>query len=407
MKMSNEIKAGTPGALSNVRILDVTRVLAGPVCTMILADMGAEVIKIERPGKGDDTRDYSPFQNGESMIYANINRSKKGVTLNLKSPEGKELFLKMVKDADVVVENFRPGVMDKLGLGYDVLKEINPRIIYTAISGFGSYGKYSDRPGYDMIAQAMSGIMDVTGWPETGPSRIGYSIGDMMGGINGALGTLAALNARYVTGVGQRVDVALVDGIIFTSENTVERYLSTGQLAGRRGTRAHTVYPYDAFDAKDGRFLLCCANQKLWEIFCTKCLKQEELLTDERFVSNTTRDQHWQELRPIVQEWAKNYTIEEAVDTVLSVGVPAAPIYNIGDILNDSHFTEDRKMFVKVHDEKRGDMTLLGDAVKLMGTPNGIRWTAPDLGQDNEEIYMGVFGISKEEFDHMKETGVI
>lgn len=405
--MSNSVKLENNGALRDVRIIDLTRVLAGPICTMILADMGAEVIKIERPGKGDDTRDYGPYQNGESMIYANINRNKKGVTLNLKSPEGKEMLLKMVKDADVVVENYRPGVMDKLGLGYDVLKEVNPRIIYTAISGFGSYGKYSARPGYDVIAQAYSGIMEVTGWPDSGPSRVGYSIGDVSGGVNGALGTLAALHAREVTGVGQRVDVALVDGLLFLSENCVQRYLSTGKLATRNGTRAHTVYPYDAFPAKDGLVLIACANQKIWEIFATKALKNEALITDERFLTNPLRDKNWKELRPFVVDWVKDYTIKEAIEFLQEIGVPAAPINNMQNILDDEHFIKDREMFVPVKDEKRGDMMLLGDAVKLMGTPSKIRWLAPDLGQDNEEVYMEMFGLSKDEFAHMKEVGAI
>ncbi len=201
------------GALSNITILDLTRVLAGPYCTMILADMGANVIKIEIPQKGDDTRQYGPFKNGESMYYANVNRSKKSITLNLKSEEGKKIFLEMVKKADVVVENYRPGVMDKLGVGYDVISSVNDQIVYVGISGFGSYGPYSDRPGYDIIAQAMGGLMAYTGWPETGPTRSGNAMGDVLGGMNGAIGILAALNGRNVTGKGQRVDISLVDGM--------------------------------------------------------------------------------------------------------------------------------------------------------------------------------------------------
>ena len=283
------------GALSNITILDLTRVLAGPYCTMILADMGANVIKIEMPGKGDDTRNYGPYKNGESMYYANVNRSKKSITLNLKSQEGKEMFLEMVKKADVVVENYRPGVMDKLGLGYDVLSKVNDQIVYVAISGFGSYGPYSERPGYDIIAQAMGGLMSITGWPETGPTRSGNAMGDVLGGLNGAIGVLAAINGRHVTGKGQRVDISLVDGVAAALENGIVRYEATGKNPERVGNRYNTLYPYDAFEAKDGPFVLGCGNQKLWEVFA-KLAGLEDLITEERFIDGTKRIENFVEL---------------------------------------------------------------------------------------------------------------
>ena len=218
------------GALSNIRVLDLTRVLAGPYCTAMLADMGAEVIKIEIPGKGDDTRGMGPFKNGESMYYANINRNKYGVTLNLKSEEGKEIFKELVKKADVVVENYRPGVMDKLGLGYEILKEINPQIIYAAVSGFGFYGSYHERPGYDIIAQAMGGLMSITG-PENGsPTRAGNAMGDVLGGMNLTIGILAALNARQIIKKGQRVDVSLVDSVVSALETGTQRYFVNNEI---------------------------------------------------------------------------------------------------------------------------------------------------------------------------------
>ncbi|MDD5906030.1 MAG: CaiB/BaiF CoA-transferase family protein [Clostridiales bacterium] len=395
------------GALSNLRILDLTRVLAGPFCTMLLADMGADVIKIEQPGKGDDSRAYAPFKNGESLYYANVNRSKRSVTLNLKKPEGKELFLRMVKEADVVVENYRPGVMDKLGIGYDVLNAVNPRIIYVAISGFGSYGKYSQRPGYDIIAQAMGGVMSLTGWPSTGPTRSGNALGDVMGGMNGAIGVLAAVNARNITGKGQRVDISLVDGIVASLENALERYQVSGKLAERNGNRYNTLYPYDSFDAKDGTYVLGCGNQKLWEIFARECMHQEELIADPRFLTPALRNDNWAELRPYVQEWSKNYTVKEIVDLILATGVPAAPIYNMQDLLDDEHICKDREMFVNVKHDVIGDMTVIGDAVKLMGTKNGVRWAAPSLGQHSFEVYNGIFGLSREELEQLQADGVI
>ena len=202
------------GALSNIKVLDLTRVLAGPYCTMMLADFGADVIKIEMPRKGDDTRGFGPFVNGESLYYANINRNKKGITLNLKSEEGKNIFLEMVKHADVVVENYRPGVMEKLGLGYDELAKVNNQIIYGAVSGFGCYGPYSERPGYDIIAQAMGGLMSITGQEGGEPTRVGNAMGDVLGGMNLTIGILTALNARKIIGKGQRVDVSLVDSVV-------------------------------------------------------------------------------------------------------------------------------------------------------------------------------------------------
>lgn len=233
-------------ALENLTILDLTRVLAGPFCTMMLADMGAKVIKIEIPSGGDDTREYPPFRlnkNGEreSVYFANINRNKKGITLNLKSEEGKHLFRELVKKADIVVENYRPGVMDKLGLGYDALRKINPQIIYGSVSGFGNTGPYRLRPGYDILAQAMGGMMAITGVPGGPPTRVGSAIGDILGGLHLAIGLLAAVNARNLTGQGQRVDISLMDSVIAAAENTGIKYLESGKIPPRMGNRYAAV----------------------------------------------------------------------------------------------------------------------------------------------------------------------
>lgn len=394
------------GALSNLTILDLTRVLAGPYCTMILADMGANVIKIEIPNKGDDTRQYGPFKNGESMYYANVNRSKKSITLNLKSEEGKKIFLEMVKKADAVVENYRPGVMDKLGLGYDVLSKVNDQIVYVAISGFGSYGPYSDRPGYDIIAQAMGGLMAYTGWPGTGPTRSGNAMGDVLGGLNGAIGLLAAINGRRVTGKGQRVDVSLVDGIAAALENGIVRYESTGKVPERTGNRYSTLYPYDSFKAKDGDFVLGCGNQKLWEQFA-KAAGLEELITDERYLTGPKRLERFEELRDIINDWAKDYLVEDVVKLILDAGVPAAPIYNMEQLVNDEHIAGAREMFVPLRHPVIGDMRVIGDAVKLMGTKNGVRWPAPALGQYNSEVYRDLLGFNDEKLSELKDKGVI
>ena len=276
-------------ALQDIVVLDLTRVLAGPYCTMMLADFGADVIKIEIPVKGDDTRGMGPFVNNSSLYYANVNRNKKSVTLNLKDPKGKELFLAMVKKADVVVENYRPGVMDKLGVGYDVLKEVNDRIIYAAVSGFGSYGRNSARPGYDIIAQAYGGLMSITGEPDGEPLRVGTAIGDVLGGMNLTIGVLTALHARELSGKGQRVDVALVDSVISSLETGTQRYFASGKLPRRIGNRYASAYPYDSFKAKDGSFVIGCGNDKLFNLLCTRVLHREDLLTDPRFLNNALR----------------------------------------------------------------------------------------------------------------------
>ena len=227
--------------LSGLRILDLTRVLAGPFCTMMLADMGAEVIKIEQPGRGDDTRHFAPFKNGESAYYMNLNRGKQGVTLDLKA--GRELFLDLVKTADVVVENYRPGTMDKLGLGYDTLKDVNPRLVYAAVSGFGDTGPYRLRPGYDIIAQAMGGLMSTTGWPGGEPTRSGTAMADVLAGLSVTIGLLAALRHRDQTGEGQKVDVALVDSVVASLEIITQIYLTDGRVPERIGNRYESCYP--------------------------------------------------------------------------------------------------------------------------------------------------------------------
>ena len=393
-------------ALSNITVLDLTRVMAGPYCTMFLADLGANVIKIENPKGGDDTRSFPPFKNGQSLYYANINRNKKGVTLNLKAPEGKELFLKMVKEADVVVENYRPGVMEKLGVGYDVLKEVNPRIVYGAISGFGSYGPLHERPGYDIIAQAMSGLMSLTGEEGGGPLRTGSAIGDLVAGQNLTIGILAALNARQITGKGQRVDIALVDGLVSFLENNTLRYQVNGVQPERMGNRYPSAAPYDSFKAKDGEFVIGCGNNKLFNLLCTKVLNKPEMVENEDYSTPASRLAHQAELKKIIEDWSKDYTIEEAVDLILGAGVPAAPIYDIRAVMENDHIANARQMFLDCDHPVAGHIKLNGNPVKLMDDMPELKWAAPELGQDNADIYGG-FGVDAAELAELKEKGVI
>jgi len=398
-------------ALENLTVLDLTRVLAGPFCTMMLADMGANVIKIEIPDGGDDTRCYPPFReknlNGEreSLYFANINRNKKGITLNLKKPEGKEIFKKLVAKADIVVENYRPGVMDKLGLGYEVLKETNPRIIYAAVSGFGCYGPYHLRPGYDILAQAMGGMMAITGPKGGEPTRAGSALGDMLGGLHLAIGILAAVNARTITGVGQRVDVSLMDSVIAATENTALKYLESGKIPPRMGNRYAAVSPYDGFRCKDGVVIIAAGNQRLYEKLCTEILNRPDMITDPRFTDMVGRLENQDAIQEVVEETLKDYTMEEATQLLLSKGIPAGPILDVSQILSDPHVKE-REMFVEMDHPTLGRITVNGCAIKLMDTKPTVRTPAPALGQHNCEV-LGNLGYSEEEIDALTKNAVL
>ena len=394
-------------ALQDIVVLDLTRVLAGPYCTMMLADFGADVIKIEIPVKGDDTRGMGPFVNNSSLYYANVNRNKKSVTLNLKDPKGKELFLAMVKKADVVVENYRPGVMDKLGVGYDVLKEVNDRIIYAAVSGFGSYGRNSARPGYDIIAQAYGGLMSITGEPDGEPLRVGTAIGDVLGGMNLTIGVLTALHARELSGKGQRVDVALVDSVISSLETGTQRYFASGKLPRRIGNRYASAYPYDSFKAKDGSFVIGCGNDKLFNLLCTRVLHREDLLTDPRFLNNALRCENHVALKVEIEKWSTTVTAAEAYDAINASGVPASPINDLYQISHDPHVVEDRQMFIPVKHPVIGDMRVNGNPVKLLDMMPEVVTCAPALGQHNEEIYGQLLGLDKEQLEALAEDHVI
>ena len=394
-------------ALQDIVVLDLTRVLAGPYCTMMLADFGADVIKIEIPVKGDDTRGMGPFVNGSSLYYANVNRNKKSVTLNLKEPKGKEMFLALVKKADVVVENYRPGVMDRMGLGYEVLQEANERIIYAAVSGFGSYGRCSARPGYDIIAQAYGGLMSITGEPDGEPLRVGTAIGDVLGGMNLTIGILTALHARELSGKGQRVDVALVDSVVSSLETGTQRYFASGKLPRRIGNRYASAYPYDSFKAKDGNFVIGCGNDKLLNLLCTKVLHREDLLTDPRFLSNAQRCENHAALKVEVEKWSTTLTKEEAYEAINAAGVPTSPINDLYQVSHDPHIVEDREMFIPVKHPVIGDMRVNGNPVKLLDMMPEVRTCAPALGQHNEEIYGQLLGMDKAQLEALEEDHVI
>ncbi|WBW49389.1 CoA transferase [Peptoniphilus equinus] len=394
------------GLLDGIVVLDLTRVLAGPYCAALMADMGATVYKIEQPGKGDDSRQMGPFQNGESAYFINCNRGKLGCTLNLKSAEGKQLFFEMVKKADVLLESFRPGTMEKLGLSYDTLKEVNPGLIYGSISGFGHTGPYSKRAGYDIIGQAMGGLMSTTGWEDTPPTRTGTPMGDVLGGLSLAIGVLAALNNKQRTGEGEKVDVSLVDSVVSAMMNINMIYFTEGRIPRRIGNRYESTYPYDSFKAKDGDAIIGAGNDKLFALLC-KEMGKEELVLDERFNTVTKRVANHKAIKELVEAWSVNYTVNELSDILNKAGIPASPINTIDRVAADPHIAGARNMFPVLEHPVAGKVKITNNQLKFTNKKADPSASSPLLGEHNEEIFCSFLGHTKEEFETFIEIGAI
>ena len=394
------------GLLKGMKVLDLTRVLAGPYCGMMLADMGADVIKIENPSTGDDSRLNFPIVQGESAYFMNLNRNKRGITLNLKHPKGKEIFIELVKKADVVLENYRPGVMEKLGLGYEDLRKINPKIIYGAVSGFGHFGPYSQRAGYDIIGQAMSGLMSTTGWPGGEPTRTGTAISDVLGGLSCSIGVLAAYSNMLKTGEGEKIDISLVDSTVSALEIINMIYLCTGRTPERIGNRYEAVYPYDTFPTKNGDLVIGAGNNKLFSLLIN-VMGQPELLENPLFSDNNLRVINHAKLKPIIVEWLKDKDLDETVQVLLDAGIPAAPINTIDRVTKDPHIAGAREMFPDCDHPKAGKIKLTGNQIKLTNNKIDTFKPSPLLGQHNYDILNEILGISKEEVQKLKEDKVI
>ncbi|MDK2867715.1 MAG: CoA:oxalate CoA-transferase [Clostridiales bacterium] len=391
-------------SLSGLKVLDMTRVLAGPYCTMVLADLGADVIKIEAPVKGDDSRQFGPYVNGESAYFMSINRNKRSMTLDLKSPSGKALFLELIQQFDIVVENFRPGTMEKLGLGYDVLKEINPSLIYAASSGFGHTGPYSTRPAYDGVVQAMGGIMSITGQVGGKPTRVGPSIGDITAGLFTAIGVLAAVNYRNVTGKGQKVDVAMLDCQVAILENAMARYFATGKSPKPAGNKHASIVPFEPFDTSDGEIMVAVGNDGLWKKFCTE-LGIQELIEDERFVTNPKRLENYETLRPMIAEKMASESTATWYKRLTEAGVPCGPINNIEMLTKDEQVIS-RDMIVEIEHKIAGVTHIPGVPIKMSETQGAVRKAAPILGEDTTEILKSLLGKTQEEIDALVAEGI-
>lgn len=377
-------------ALEGIRVLDLSRVLAGPYSTMMLADFGADVIKIEAPKVGDDSRAFGPFVGKESAYFMSLNRNKRSITLNLKDGSHCDLFREMVKKADVVVENYRPGTMEKFGLGYDELKKINPKLVYAACSGFGHTGPYMDKPAYDIIVQAMGGIMSITGAEGGEPTRVGASVGDVTAGMFTAYGIMLALFHRERTGQGQKVDVGMLDCQVAILENAIARYVTSGVVPGPLGNRHPSITPFSAFTAKDGHIIVGAGNDRLWARLCT-LLELPDMIEDPRFVNNGKRTENVKELMTVLNGVFKNKTINEWLELLEEAGLPCAPINTVDRIINDPQI-EARNMIVEVEHPIAGNLKMPGVPVKLSETPGTVERYAPLLGEHTVEVVEEVLG---------------
>jgi Predicted acyl-CoA transferases/carnitine dehydratase len=389
-------------ALEGIRVLDLSRVLAGPYCTMVLGDLGAEIIKIEQPGIGDDSREYGPFIGKESAYFMSLNRGKKSITLNLKDEADRQIFMDLVKESDVVIENYRPGTMAKLGFEYEDLKKVNPRIIYAAISGFGHSGPYSTRPAYDMIVQAMGGIMSITGEPGQAPVRVGSSIGDVTAGIFGAIGILSAIEARHKTGEGQKVDIAMMDCQVAILENAIARYLLSGEVPQPLGSRHPSIAPFQAFPTKDYYVIMSAGNDALWGKLC-KVLGTPELIDDPKYKTNKDRNDNIVELCEIINKISVTKTTAEWMQILEEGGLPVGPINTIDKVVHDEQVNA-RDMIVEVEHPIAGKLKFAGNPIKLSATPGEVTEPAPILGQHTEQVLKELLGWSDEQVAEYKKT---
>ncbi|MFM8877046.1 MAG: CaiB/BaiF CoA transferase family protein [Anaerolineae bacterium] len=390
--------------LQNIRVLDLSRVLAGPYCTMVLGDLGAEVIKVEPP-EGDETRGWGPpFAEGESAYYLCVNRNKRSMVVNLKTDEGREILRELAMQSDVLVENFRPGTLKKFGLDFETLHELNPRLIYCSISGFGQTGPLRDMPGYDFMIQAMGGIMSVTGEPDGEPMKVGVAVADLFAGQNAVISILAALQARTFTGEGQYIDIALFDSELGWLANVASNFLISGKNPKRYGNAHANIVPYQSFQASDGWFVVAVGNDKQFEAFC-KVIGKPELSADERFSTNSARVQNRELLIPLLKPIFMQKTVSEWL-ALIGDQFPCGPINNFDQVFSMPHVKE-REMLVQMEHPTIGALPLVGSPLKMGGTPVSYRLPPPLMGQHTKDILRESLGYSDEKVMALAKGGCI
>jgi crotonobetainyl-CoA:carnitine CoA-transferase CaiB-like acyl-CoA transferase len=389
--------------LHGITVLDLTRVLSGPYCTMLLADMGARVIKVEHPRKGDDTRAWGPpFLEGESSYFLSINRNKESVTLDFKKPDGRALLDRLIASADVLVENFRPGTLDRLGLDYASLAPSHPRLVYCSISGFGHTGPRRREPGYDAVMQAEGGLMSITGAADGPPYRLGVAIADIVTGMFAAQGITAALFARERTGQGQKVDIAMLDSVAALLTYQAGIYFATGQPPGRLGNRHPTIVPYESFTASDGDFVLAVGNDEQWRRFCDVA----GFLQEEQFATNRQRVVAYDTLKPLLDRQMRTRTRLEWITQLTAAGVPCGSVRDLGELFADPQVTA-REMIAEVAHATLGPVRVLGSPLKLSATPAAIRSAPPTLGQHTSTVLARDLGLTADAIDALRAQGVI
>ncbi len=394
------------GPLEGIRVVDLTRILAGPYCTMMLGDMGAEIIKIENPDGGDDTRGWGPpFLNGVSTYFISINRNKKSLTLNLKDERGKELLRDLIRNSDVMVENFRPGALEKLGFPWEEIHRINPAMIFASLSGFGQTGPRKSEPGFDVVIQGEGGIMSITGEPDAPPSKVGASIADITAGMLAAQGILLSLYHREKTGVGQMVDVGMLDGQVALLTYHANNYFGTGKLPPRRGNKHPSITPYETYECRDGYFNLGVGNDSLWRRFCD-AMGLGHIKEDPKFAINKDRVDNRLELQEILDAFFAEKTVGETLDALRSAGVPCGPINNLEQVLNEPQILA-REMVVDVDVPVAGPTKVTGVPIKLSETPGAVRTPPPTLGQHTDEVLESVLGMDEAQRKALREKSVV
>lgn len=395
------------GPLADVRVVEMGQLLAGPFCGQLLADFGAEVIKLEDPARGDPMRQWGREKpHGLSLWWPVIARNKKSVTLNLRHPEGQSLARRLLGTADVLVENFRPGTLERWGLGYDALAERNPGLVLVRVTGFGQDGPYAPRAGYGSIGEAMGGLRYVTGDPSTPPSRSGISIGDSLAGTFAALGALLALHARARTGRGQVVDSAIYEAVLAMTESLVTEYQVAGYTRERTGAILPNVAPSNVYPTADGQLVLVAANQDTVFRRLAAVMARPELADDPRYASHSARGEHQVELDGLIAGWTATLDADRLLAALEEAGVPAGRIYRAADMLADPHY-QARQAIVRLADPELGEIAMQNVAPRLSATPGRVAWPGPALGQHNREVYQGLLGLPDEEVERLADQAVI